>query len=77
MNEKSRTQESRLLDEYPGLREFVESLPEFLQWHQNQPHVEVDDEAFTVVGGDQLKDRDQTIVEWVRRFRPELLNRSD
>ena len=70
MNE---TRESRLLDAHPGLREFVESLPEFRRWRQALPRVVVDDEAFSVVGGDQLKDRDQTIVEWVRRFRPELV----
>ena len=74
MNAKSgNTRESRLLAEHPGIRENVESLPEFIAWRNALPMVEVDGEMFYVVGGDQLKDRDQIIVEWVRQFRPDLL----
>jgi hypothetical protein len=69
------TPESRLLDQHPGVRELVESLPEFIAWISALPEVEVDGEIFFVIGGDQLKDRDQVIVEWVRLFRPDLLER--
>jgi hypothetical protein len=68
-----RTAESRLLDRFPGLRETVESLPEFTAWLERHPPLEVDGEMFRVARGDQLMDRDQLIVEWIRLFRPELL----
>jgi hypothetical protein len=69
------TPESRLLDQHPGVRELVEKLPEFIAWVGALPVVEVDGETFYVVGGDQLKDRDQVIVEWVRLYWPGLLER--
>jgi hypothetical protein len=71
--ERDKTRESQLLAQHPGLREQVESLPEFLIWRSALPKVEVDDELFYVVGGDQLKDQDQIIIEWTRRFRPLFL----
>ena len=67
------TPEARLLAEYPGVREDVSSLPEFTRWLDALRVVEIDGEIFNVLGGDQLKDHDQVVVEWVRRFRPELL----
>lgn len=67
------TTERRLLDEHPGVREFVESLPEFIRWRAGLSKVDIDDEEFTVVQGDRLMDKHQLIVEWVRLFRPELL----
>jgi hypothetical protein len=67
------TPESRLLREHPGLREYVEALPAFIQWREVLPKVDVDAEEFAVVGGDRLMDSDQLIVEWVRLFRPGLL----
>ncbi|WP_314225085.1 hypothetical protein [Streptomyces zaehneri] len=69
------TWESRLLDRNSGLRESVESLPEFIAWNEGFPLVEVDAESFWIARGDQLMDRDQMIVEWIRLFRPGLLKR--
>lgn len=70
------TPERRLLDKNPGARDLIESLPDFLAWRDALPTVEVDGEIFWVVGGDQLKDDDQVIVEWAWQFQPELLARS-
>ncbi|MDF6022169.1 hypothetical protein [Streptomyces sp. JH34] len=72
---EERTQESRLLDRFPGLRESVASLPEFTTWNDSFPLVDVDAESFRVARGDQLMDRDQMMVEWIRLFRPQLLER--
>ena len=69
------TPETSLLDKHPGTRELVEAMPDFIAWRAALPVVEVDDETFHVVGGDQLKDHDQTIVAWVNQFRPKLLKR--
>lgn len=68
-----RTPESRLLDQHPGVRELIESLPEFITWRGTLPVVVVDHESFYVFGGDQLREDDQIIVEWVRQRKPELL----
>jgi hypothetical protein len=70
-----RTQESQLLDRHPGLRESVESLPEFIAWNESFPLVQVDAESFRVARGDQLMDHDQMMVEWIRLFRPDMLER--
>ncbi|MCX5008513.1 hypothetical protein OHB05_38790 [Streptomyces sp. NBC_00638] len=72
---EQRTQESRLLDRFPGLRESVASQQEFIAWNDSFPLVEVDAESFRVARGDQLMDRDQMVVEWIRLFRPQLLER--
>ncbi|WP_406368478.1 hypothetical protein OG788_45975 [Streptomyces sp. NBC_00647] len=72
---EQRTQEGRLLDRFPGLRESVASQPEFIAWKDSFPLVEVDAESFRVARGDQLMDRDQMMVEWIRLFRPQLLER--
>lgn len=69
------TPESRLLDQRPGLRQFVEALPAFVAWSRALPVVEVDGESFYVVRGDELMQRDQVIVEWTRVHRPGLLKR--
>jgi hypothetical protein len=61
--------ESRLLDRHSGVRELVAALPDFLQWRGRLAIVVVDNETFDVVGGDMLKDDDQVIVEWTRRFK--------
>ena len=70
--ERGQTTEAQLLTEHPGVREEVDSLPEFVEWRDSLRVVEIDGETLYVVGGDQLKDHDQVVVEWVRRFRPEL-----
>ncbi|MCQ9180990.1 hypothetical protein KMT30_18480 [Streptomyces sp. IBSBF 2953] len=70
---EQRTRESRLLDRFPGLRESVASLPDFIAWNDGFPLIDVDDESFRVARGDQLMDRDQMMVEWIRLFRPQLL----
>ncbi|WP_371666960.1 hypothetical protein OG985_04730 [Streptomyces sp. NBC_00289] len=72
---EQRTQESRLLDRFPGLRESVASLPEFIAWNNSFPLIDVDAESLRVARGDQLMDRDQMMVEWIRLFRPQLLER--
>jgi len=74
-HEKEQTPESSLLDEHPGVRELVESLPMFIAWKRTLPVVDVDGEMFYVMRGDQLMDRDQVIVEWARLYRPDLFER--
>jgi hypothetical protein len=71
------TYERRLLDSQPGVREFVQALPEFVQWRARLAKVDVDGEEFAVVGGDRLMDDDQLVVEWSRRFRPSLLKEEE
>jgi len=70
------TPETTLLNRYPGLREYVAALPEFVAWRRGLRVVEVDGETFYVVGGDQLKDNDQVIVAWSNQFRPDLFDAS-
>lgn len=67
------TPEHHLLEDNPGTRELIESLPEFHAWRNALPVVEVDGDTFWVVGGDQLKDNEQVIVAWMRQFRPDIL----
>lgn len=70
-----RTPEGRLLDGHPGTRELVETIPEFVEWRGALPVVEVDGEELWVARGDQLMERDQVVVEWVRMHRPDLLEK--
>ena len=72
-NSEDSTYERRLLDSRPGVRRIVQALPEFVQWRVRLAKVDVDGEEFAVVGGDRLMDSDQLVVEWSRRFRPNLL----
>lgn len=72
-----KSEESSLLDQHPGLRQLVESLSEFVSWSSTLPSVEIDGENLHIVRGDELMDRDQTIVEWVRLYRPGLLERNN
>jgi len=65
--------ETALLDRHPGLRERVAGLDEFIAWRAGMPQVEIDGELFHVLGGDQLKDRDQLMVAWINQYRPQLL----
>ncbi|KQR77295.1 hypothetical protein ASF98_21345 [Arthrobacter sp. Leaf337] len=74
MDEGDQSMENQLLDRHPGVRELVSALPEFIRWRGRLAPVVVDNETFYVVGGDMLKDDDQVIVEWTRRFRPDLLS---
>ena len=67
------THETSLLDQHPGLRERVEGLTDFIAWQAGMPQVLIDGELFHVLGGDQLKDRDQLMVAWIHQFRPHLL----
>ena len=69
------TRESALLNRNPGLRERVTALSDFIAWRGALPVVEVDNETFYVVGGDQLKDHDQVIVAWANQFRPDFFSR--
>ncbi|MXP65875.1 hypothetical protein E0493_21215 [Roseomonas sp. M0104] len=70
------TPETVLLNRNPGLRERVVSRPDFAAWRSKLPVVEIDEETFFVIGGDQLKDQDQIIVAWINQFRPSLLSNS-
>lgn len=67
------THETALLDRHPGLRERVAALTDFTAWCAGMPQVSIDGESFHVLGGDQLKDRDQLMVAWINQFRPQLL----
>lgn len=68
------TQESKLLENHPQVREQVLGTPEFIRWRAALPTVVVDGETFAVFGGDRLLDLDQLIVEWVRDNQPSLLD---
>ena len=74
MDEGEQSLEGQLLDRHAGVREFVAVLPDFIRWRGRLATVVVDDETFYVVGGDMLKDDDQVMVEWVRRFKPDMLS---
>jgi hypothetical protein len=52
-------------------------MPEFMAWIEGLPQVEVDDVTYYVRGGDMLRDFNQVVCEWVRRFRPDLLDAGD
>lgn len=65
---EKQTNEAIFLDRHPGVRERVASMPDFIKWRDALPIVEVDGETFYVVGGDQLKDRDQICFAWVNQF---------
>jgi hypothetical protein len=67
------TPASQLLDRYPGMRDRVVAMPEFLQWRALMPTVVVDGELFYVVGGDQLKDHDQIVVAWLNQYHSDFL----
>ncbi len=67
------THEALLLDRHPGLRERVAVLPDFIAWRAGMPQVLIDGEVLHVLGGDQLKDRDQLMVAWINQFKPQLL----
>ncbi|MFG3497693.1 hypothetical protein [Streptomyces sp. NPDC047928] len=70
---RQRTAESVLLERHPGVREYVESLPDFTTWMERFRPLDIDGESLYAARGDQLMDRDQMVVEWVRLFRPDLL----
>lgn len=74
--EPEQAEESKLLNQHSGLRESISALPEFVEWRGQLPTVVVDGITYYVRGGDMLKDHDQIIVEWVRRFSPHVLNDS-
>lgn len=57
------TPEYQLLKKHSGVRELVESLPEYTQWRSNLATVFIDAEKFFVMRGDQLMDDDQILVE--------------
>ncbi|MGP4096826.1 hypothetical protein [Nonomuraea sp. KM90] len=73
----SETPEHRLRRQKKDLRELVASRPDFQEWISQWPTVRIDQETLWVVGGDQLKDLDQLVMAWARRFQPGLLTESD
>jgi len=70
-----RTREAVLLDRHSGVKEHIETIPDFIKWRGTLPTVEIDGELFYVVGGDQLKDYDQICVAWINQFHPYLLKK--
>lgn len=72
-NQDEKTYEAQLLDQSPQVRAVVSDSEEFRAWKENLPSVVVDQVEYYVRGGDMLKDEDQIVYEWARRFRPELL----
>jgi hypothetical protein len=58
---------ARFLSLHPELRERVQKDKAFRNWLGQFRTVTVDDEAYFVVGGDQLRDRDELVLEWARR----------
>jgi hypothetical protein len=78
------TPETALLNRYPGVRELVAAMPEFVAWKDALPVLEIDGETLFLIGGDpslgagadQPKDLDQIIVAWTNEFRPDLIGRS-
>lgn len=68
-----RTHEAQILDNNHVVCAAVSESEEFRVWKENLPTVEVDQVNYYVRGGDMLKDEDQIMIKWARRFRPELL----
>ena len=68
-----RTYEARILDDNPEVRSAVSVSEGFRAWKESVATVDVDQVTYYVRGGDMLKDEDQIMLEWARRFRPELL----
>lgn len=68
-----RTYEAQVLDNNPEVRAAVSESEEFRTWKKNLPTVDIDQVSYYVRGGDMLKDEDQIMLEWARRFRPGLL----
>jgi len=68
-----RTYEAQILDNNPEVRTAVSESEEFRAWKEELPTVDVDQVTYYVRGGDMLKDEDQIMLEWARRFRPKLL----
>jgi hypothetical protein len=68
-----RTYEAQILDSNPEVRAAVSESEKFRAWKENLPTVDVDEVKYYVRGGDMLKDEDQIMLEWARRFRPGLL----
>jgi hypothetical protein len=68
-----RTYEAQILDNNPEVRTAVSESEEFRAWKEDLPTVDVDQVTYYVRGGDMLKDEDQIMLEWTRRFRPKLL----
>ena len=65
--------ERDLLDSRPELRDHALRDGEFVQWRNSLDVVDVDGERLHVIHGDRLVDEDQLIVEWLGRFRPDLI----
>ena len=70
---RNETHTLQQLGKFPDIREIVESIPEYVEWRDQLSTVQVDGEGFFVLGGDQLMDNDQILVEWIHLFRPELM----
>jgi hypothetical protein len=68
-----RSYEAQILDNNPEVRAAVSESEAFRAWKEDLPTVNVDQVRYYVRGGDMLKDEDQIMLEWARRFRPGLL----
>jgi hypothetical protein len=58
---------ARFLAQHRELRERVQKDQAFRDWLRQFRTVTVDDETYFVVGGDQLRDEDELVLEWARR----------
>jgi ribosomal protein L16 Arg81 hydroxylase len=58
---------ARFLALHADLRERIEKDEAFQNWLGQFATVTVDNETYFVVGGDQLRDRDELVLEWARR----------
>lgn len=67
------SRKKHLLRMRPGLRDRVAEDPVFVEWRNSLEVVDIDGEQLRVIHGDRLVDDDQLIVEWLGRFRPDLL----
>jgi hypothetical protein len=66
MGQSNETLESQELDARPEIREQVQSSPEFQDWKEELPTLDIDGERFYLPWGDVPMDADQIVYHWAR-----------
>jgi hypothetical protein len=66
MGQSDETLESQELEARPEIREQVESSPEFQDWKDELPTLDIDGEVFYLPWGDVPMDADQIVYHWAR-----------
>lgn len=58
---------ARFFAQHADLRERIQKDEAFRNWLSHFRTVNVDEETYFIVGGDQLRDEDELVLEWARR----------